>query len=109
MVLCLPSHRLAASAMALGSSQGSPGPGGLGGGGERDLAAVLSGYCCQGPSGEGEQGEDEAVAHLNMALLHVQRAKRLDEVVTALGPHLTSQDSKVSRPDRGGGQAGSSK
>lgn len=80
------------SEMALGSISAAGGGGGGGNSTQDVLATVLTGYC-QGP---GEGDDDEGLSHLNSALIHVQRTKRLDEVVAALGPYLTSDDGKVS-------------
>lgn len=116
----LPTRSLAALSMAL-----PMGDGGYPGDENEALARALAGYCsvsggsssCTsdavvdgeregegGGEGSGEllppqriqQQQDEAVAHLNAVLLAVQRRRRLEEVVGAMGPYLTSEDGRVS-------------
>lgn len=49
----------------------------------------------QAPSPPSATTGSEAAAHLNTVLLHVQRKKRLDELLQVMGPYLTSEDGKV--------------
>ena len=53
------------------------------------LASCLAGYCDLACS------EDDALNYLNRTLLHLQRTKSLEEVVTQMGPYLTNEDGKV--------------
>lgn len=94
-----------ALALALAGYCSVPGGrGGEGSGGSTSDGGLADGLA-EG-EGEGEEGEllppqriqqqqDEAVKHLNAVLMAVQRWRRLEEVVGAMGPYLTSEDGKV--------------